>query len=329
MPSLGGPLPALGWAPSLAVLLSSALCVVAVGWFGGGPLRAAGVRCVGGGWPLLPTGSPNLRPEGPGGDSAVAPPPAGYLRLRHGAHPPAAPRPPSAPTPPPTAPTLPPRPCHGGLAATASLAGLAMGCAALCVVAVAAVTQCGGRGRSGSLSSDPVAMAAVADVALDPLALCRQLYAELERLEAGEAVRFPDFIAALQATGAAEGKVAALRAVHHGRFPDDLAAAQELLAEFGAGVHQPQILAERDKRRALKPDRNGGRRQWAKRHPFAANPVPVSEELPAVRKLGMPKRYRMVLAYDGRAFFGWERQGPAGRPTVQWTVEAAHQVLLR
>lgn len=59
------------------------------------------------------------------------------------------------------------------------------------------------------------------DVALDPLALCRQLYAELERLEAGEAVRFPDFIAALQATGAAEGKVAALRAVHHGRFPDN------------------------------------------------------------------------------------------------------------
>eukprot|EP00668_Euglena_longa_P017203 GGOE01021566.1.p3 GENE.GGOE01021566.1~~GGOE01021566.1.p3 ORF type:complete len:302 (+),score=63.25 GGOE01021566.1:782-1687(+) len=45
--------------------------------------------------------------------------------------------------------------------------------------------------------------------------------------------------------------------------------------------------------------------------------------------MGVPKRYHMVLAYDGRAFFGWERQGPQGRPTVQWTVEAAARALLQ
>eukprot|EP00930_Biecheleria_cincta_P016389 TRINITY_DN13352_c0_g1_i1.p1 TRINITY_DN13352_c0_g1~~TRINITY_DN13352_c0_g1_i1.p1 ORF type:complete len:399 (+),score=37.25 TRINITY_DN13352_c0_g1_i1:323-1519(+) len=56
------------------------------------------------------------------------------------------------------------------------------------------------------------------------------------------------------------------------------------------------------------------------------------DDLPSVRSLGKPQRYRLTISYEGKHFHGWQKQHPPGQEplrTVQEVLEAVIRQTLR
>lgn len=56
------------------------------------------------------------------------------------------------------------------------------------------------------------------------------------------------------------------------------------------------------------------------------------DELPSVKRLGRPQRYRLRISYEGKHFHGWQKQHPPGREplrTIQEVLEAVVRRILQ
>jgi len=80
-----------------------------------------------------------------------------------------------------------------------------------------------------------------------------------------------------------------------------------------------------------KPEEETSARSVRKKTAARFVPDPALENLPGVKKMGKPARYKMIVKYDGKGFHGWQKQHPGGEDplrTVQEVLEATVRGLL-